>query len=228
MSLSIVIPVYRDDENLRELLQCLREFFASTSSDRTTVVVVDGGCSKDTAELVAGYNFDYLTSPLGRGVQIARGIAHLECDWYWILHADSTIETEVWSTMQRMIKQRQPRWGRFDVAVERLPWVSFFMNLRSRLTKICTGDQGMFLSGQLLREIGGFPQQALMEDIEVSKRLKNKVPEGFYAPRLKVGTSAKRWRRDGTFRTVLGMWGFRLRYWLGADPQELFSDYYDD
>ncbi|GIT39430.1 MAG: hypothetical protein Ct9H300mP8_06260 [Gammaproteobacteria bacterium] len=46
------------------------------------------------------------------------------------------------------------------------------MNERSALTSICTGDQGIFVHRSLLERIGGIPNQPLMEDIELSKRLR--------------------------------------------------------
>jgi hypothetical protein len=98
------------------------------------------------------------------------------------------------------------------------------MNLRSCLTAICTGDQGMFVHRDLLAAVGGMPGQPLMEDIELSRRLKR-----VRRPRCRrevIGTSARRWLRRGVLRTILSMWRFRLRYWLGADPAQLAREYY--
>jgi hypothetical protein len=43
--------------------------------------------------------------------------------------------------------------------------------------------------------------------------------------RAHVTTSARRWRRHGTLRTVLLMWRLRLRFFLGADPAKLAQAY---
>ena len=98
------------------------------------------------------------------------------------------------------------------------------MNLRSCLTGICTGDQGIFAHRQLLEGIGGMPRQSLMEDIELSRRLRARQRPDCRAER--VGTSPRRWRERGTVRTVVSMWRFRLRYWLGADAEHLAREYY--
>lgn len=86
----------------------------------------------------------------------------------------------------------------------------------------------MFFHADLLDTIGGFPQQLLMEDIEVSRRLKASAPSAFVALRAVVETSPRRWRKAGVMQTVLMMWIYRCRYFLGADPTVLARAYYRD
>jgi hypothetical protein len=98
--------------------------------------------------------------------------------------------------------------------------VAFFMNWRSRLTGIATGDQGIFVRRA---DFPGFPDIALMEDVAFSKAMKRVSPPACL--RLRVAPSARRWERDGVLRTVLLMWRLRLAYWRGADPRELARRY---
>lgn len=101
--------------------------------------------------------------------------------------------------------------------------VAVLMNRRSLLTGICTGDQGMFVHRALLDAVGGMPRQPLMEDIELSRRLRRLArPRRLRGPLL---ASARRWLAEGPLRTVLSMWGFRLRYLLGASPERLARAY---
>ena len=102
--------------------------------------------------------------------------------------------------------------------------VAALMNWRSRLTGIATGDQGIFAHRSLLDAVGGVPLQALMEDVELSKRLKSCSRP--LCPRATLTTSGRRWRTRGVLRTIVGMWWFRLRYWLGVDPERLAGEYY--
>ena len=83
----------------------------------------------------------------------------------------------------------------------------------------------MFFAVPQLVAIGGFPAQPLMEDIEVSRQLK-KARFPFLARPETVLTSPRRWLRRGTIRTILQMWWYRLRYFLGADAHTLFEGYY--
>jgi hypothetical protein len=160
-----------------------------------------------------------------RGAQLQRGFEAASGQWIWMLHADSTPDAEVVAWLHQ---SRAPCWGRFDVcfpgAGPLLKLVATLMNWRSRRSGICTGDQGIFVHRSLLDLIGGVPPQSLMEDIELSKRLKREMAP--LCPRLRLMTSARRWEQRGIVRTVVSMWWFRLRYWWGADPERLADEYY--
>jgi hypothetical protein len=98
------------------------------------------------------------------------------------------------------------------------------MNMRSRLTGVATGDQAIFVSRPLFDKAGGFPPIALMEDIALCRQLRTFArPHCLFA---RVITSSRRWEQHGIFRTILKMWWLRLRYFLGADPNELAKIYY--
>ena len=112
----------------------------------------------------------------------------------------------------------------FDASTARLNLLAAMMNGRSRLTGICTGDQGIFVHRRLLSRIGGVPEQPLMEDIELSRKLGRLCRPVCRTETLQ--TSARRWQQAGWWTTVLRMWWFRLRYWLGASPEQLAMEYY--
>ena len=97
------------------------------------------------------------------------------------------------------------------------------MNWRSRLTGIATGDQGIFVEAALLREIGGVPPIALMEDIALSKLLKRRSRPVCLTQR--IVTSSRRWERGGIFPTIVLMWRLRFAYWRGANPVDLARRY---
>lgn len=104
-----------------------------------------------------------------------------------------------------------------------LPVIAFAMNRRSRWTGIATGDQGLFMTRAAFDAAGGFPVQPLMEDIEMSRRLKRvSRPACLHA---RVTTSGRRWERGGAWRTILLMWRLRWRYWRGASPDDLARAY---
>jgi hypothetical protein len=93
------------------------------------------------------------------------------------------------------------------------------MNLRSRLTGIATGDQAMFMTRAAFEAAGGFPDQPLMEDIELSARLKRlSAPQCL---RERVLTSGRRWEQRGVWRTIVLMWRLRLLYALGVSADRL-------
>jgi hypothetical protein len=91
------------------------------------------------------------------------------------------------------------------------------------LSGVATGDQAMFVRRDAFEAAGGFPAIGLMEDVALSKILKRGSPP--LCLRERVVTSARRWERHGTLRTIALMWRLRLAYALGADPQRLARRY---
>lgn len=102
--------------------------------------------------------------------------------------------------------------------------VAWFMNRRSRLSGISTGDQGLFVTRPAFDRVGGFPSQPLMEDVEICNRLRKLTPPACLSARL--STSGRRWEKNGVWRTIFLMWKLRFQYWRGANPGELYGIYY--
>ena len=122
----------------------------------------------------------------------------------------------------------QSLWGRFDVRLApsspTLRLVAWMMNQRSRLTGTCTGDQAIFVRRDLFNRLGGYADIPLMEDIELSKRLKRISPPACI--RQPLTTSSRRWQTRGVLRTIVLMWWLRLQYWAGVSPAKLVKKYY--
>ena len=218
---SIVIPVLDDAAALTRVLAQL------TDQDDVEVVVVDGG-SQDESRRVAGAADQVVESASGRARQLKVGVAATRGTFIWMVHADSGISAELLNQIRRSAADLSVRWGRVNVRLAGDAFayrvIEWSMNWRSRLTGICTGDQGIFVRRELLELIGGIPQQSLMEDIELCKKLRRlAVPRRLSGP---IETAARRWERRGVLRTVLEMWYFRLAYFFGANPERLAARYY--
>jgi rSAM/selenodomain-associated transferase 2 len=221
--ISIVIPVKDDAVPLSRLLSKLSPM---ASADGLEVIVVDGDSSDDSAAVAQRAGALVLHGRPGRGSQLAAGCRQARGDWIWMLHADSQVPQAALTYVQ---SRTSAGWGRFDVRFDEplsgLTIVARMMNLRSRWTGICTGDQGIFVQRDLLSRVGGVPDQPLMEDIELCRRLKRLCRPS--CPDIQLVTAARRWRQRGVLQTILEMWNFRLRYWWGVDPHDLAREYYD-
>jgi hypothetical protein len=141
----------------------------------------------------------------------------------WFIHADTQVPEESEQLLLKALEGPDTVWGRFDVRLSGhhplLKLIARLMNLRSCLTGIATGDQGIFVRRALFFEVGGYPEQPLMEEIALSKQLKQiSMPLCLKTPLI---TSSRRWESRGILRTVLLMWRLRLLYALGADPARL-------
>ena len=102
--------------------------------------------------------------------------------------------------------------------------IAWFINHRSRLTGVATGDQGLLVRRKLFAALGGFAAIPLMEDVEICKRLR-RVSRPF-TPAAVISSSGRRWEEQGVVATVLRMWLLRLAYWSGVSPQRLWQHYY--
>ncbi|MES0372581.1 MAG: TIGR04283 family arsenosugar biosynthesis glycosyltransferase, partial [Mariprofundaceae bacterium] len=169
----------------------------------------------------------YSKSRSGRAQQMNRGAELCHSEVLLFLHADTEMNAASLDSVRDVMQKTYVAGGRFDVTLTGsrplFRVIEFMINLRSRMSKISTGDQSMFVRRDLFESVGGFPNQPLMEDIELSKRLKR---EGSIAClRDSVITSSRRWEQHGLMRTILLMWKLRLLYWAGVSPERLEKMY---
>ena len=217
--MSIIVPVLNEAERLMGALSLL-----SPLRDRgIEVIVVDGGSSDDTLRMESSLSDRLLQAPRGRARQMNAGAAASCGEVLLFLHADTLLPSEAPEMVIDGLARTGKVWGRFDVQITGespiLRLVAALMNLRSRLTGIATGDQAIFVRREDFFAVGGFPEQELMEDIEISRRLKRRsAPLCLREP---VITSGRRWERNGIGRTILLMWRLRLLYWLGVSSERL-------
>jgi rSAM/selenodomain-associated transferase 2 len=193
----------------------------------TEVIVVDGG-SRDATIQRARVRADRVVSaPRGRALQMNAGAEIASGDVLLFLHADTRLPADAEHIVLNRLERSGRSWGRFDVKIDGrnplLAVVAAFMNIRSRLTGIATGDQAIFVRRDAFRAAGGFAAIPLMEDIALSKRLKRVSPP--LCLRECVVTSGRRWENHGVLNTVLLMWRLRLAYFFGADPRALARRY---
>jgi rSAM/selenodomain-associated transferase 2 len=224
--LSIIIPVLDEAAGIRETLSALTPLRERGAQ----VLVVDGGSQDGTPALCQGLADVVVQGPRGRARQMNAGAAQAVGDVLLFLHADTRLPAQADVLVLAALAAQGERaavWGRFDVRIEgrsRLfPVIATLMNLRSRLTGIATGDQAMFMRRDAFERAGGFPDQPLMEDIELSRRLC--VLSRPACLRERAVTSGRRWESRGVWRTIFLMWRLRWRYWRGAPAEALARAY---
>jgi rSAM/selenodomain-associated transferase 2 len=216
--LSVIVPALNEAAGIARCLEALAPLRARGHE----VIVADGGSEDATREIAAPLADRVLAAPRGRARQMNAGAAAASGTALLFLHADTRLPPQADHLILDSLRKKS--WGRFDVHFDSnralLHVVAFAMNLRSRLSGIATGDQGIFVRREAF---AGFPDIALMEDIAFSKAMKRGSPPACL--RERVTTSARRWEKNGVLRTVLLMWRLRLAYFLGAPPDELARRY---
>ena len=222
MRLSIIVPVLNEADGIAGFLQAL----APLRSQGVELILVDGGSSDGSLALALPWADAVIATAKGRAVQMNAGAAVASGEALLFLHADTWLPANAIEAIRSALEQGAC-WGRFDVCIEgRSAWLrvlSFFMNWRSRLTGIATGDQAIFVTRQAFHSVGAFPVIDLMEDIALSMALKKLARPCCLS--LRVRTSGRRWERHGLVRTMVLMWRLRLAYFLGADPNRLAHRY---
>lgn len=219
---SIVMPAWNEAVGIEATLQALQPLRARG----VEVVVADGGSSDGTGRLAAPWVDAVTTSPRGRALQMNAGAALAGADVMLFLHADTRLPPLA-DVLVLQAVAAGARWGRFDVHIDGRPRmlrvVAALMNLRSRVSGIATGDQAIFVTREAFDRVGGFPAQPLMEDVEISRRLKRLARPACL--RARVCTSGRRWEHRGVWRTIVLMWRLRWRYWRGESPARLAEAY---
>ena len=222
MQLSIIIPALNEADCILQTLQSLQ----AMREKGHEVILVDGGSQDSTVERARPLVDQVISAPACRARQMNMGAQQVHGQVLWFLHADTLVPANsdqlIFATLGT-----NDGWGRFDVRLSGshllLRLVERLMNLRSRITGIATGDQGLFVTRQLFEDVGRFADIPLMEDIDLSKRLKSRaVPACIREPLV---TSSRRWEQQGVLRTVLLMWYLRLAYFFGVPAERLATRY---
>jgi rSAM/selenodomain-associated transferase 2 len=221
--LSIIVPALNEADRIAGLLADLDPL----RQRRHEVIVVDGGSDDPTAAIAAPRADRVITAERGRARQMNAGARLASGDVLWFLHADSRVPLEAADAVVEACATGCA-WGRFDVRLSgRQPLLRIIerlMNLRSRLTGIATGDQGIFVTRATFESVGGFPEIPLMEDIALSKALRRlSAPRCIRRPRLLA--SSRRWEEHGILPTMILMWRLRLAFARGAAPADLARRY---
>jgi rSAM/selenodomain-associated transferase 2 len=223
LRLSIIIPVLNEAPRLEALGPTL----AGARAAGCEVIVVDGGSDDASCAVARTFADIVIIAPRGRANQLNAGARVASQAVLWFVHADSQLPATAYTHIQNAVGTTDAAWGRFDIDIvgraRGLAIIAWFINQRSRMTGVATGDQGIFVTRALFDAVGGFPALPLMEDVAICKALR-RIRRPFCLT-CRIGTSGRRWETHGIIRTVILMWRLRFDYWRGVDPHELHARY---
>ena len=217
MTVSVIIPTLNEEAVLAATLERTRQ------AGVREIIVADGGSTDATPAIAARGADIVLTTPRGRAAQMNAGATHGRGDILLFLHADTLVPDGFAHAAIAACGDTTVVGGRFDVTLEpSSPLIRLtgeLINRRSRLTRISTGDQAIFVRRDVFERLGGYADIPLMEDVDLSRRMKR--AGRIACLRQRVTTSARRWRKDGVVRTILLMWSLRALYFFGVSPARL-------
>lgn len=223
MNISVIVPVLNEEKTIAATLAALAPL------QPYETIVVDGGSHDKTRGIAAEFGVEIISAPRGRARQMNRGAAEANGEVYLFLHADTRLPATAFADITSALSDPRYLGGRFDVALDgrhwMLPLVARLISYRSRVSKVGTGDQALFVRREVFRRMGGFPDIPLMEDIAFCRTLKHLGDVACL--RSRVVTSARRWESEGLWRTIFRMWTLKLLYLSGVSPMRLKQFYAD-
>jgi len=223
MNISVIIPVLNEARTVAVTLEALIRLSPHE------IIVVDGGSTDRTAEICQQFGVKVMVSARGRAQQMNSGAKAASGDILLFLHADTTLPNSAFDDIRLALGDSRYVGGRFDVELDGEHWmlkvIGAMINYRSRLSKVSTGDQAIFVRRFVFEQIGGYPAIPLMEDVAFCRTLRRTGEIACLKSR--VMTSARRWEIDGVWRTILRMWALKLLYLAGVSPNRL-KQYYAD
>lgn len=224
MTISVIIPVYREEAAISDVIHSLR---ANACAQRIMeIIVVDGSPGGETISALPERDAGVkgILSSKGRGIQMNAGAAIASGDVLLFLHADTELPEGGLTEVVRSMKNEQFVGGAFSLALGgKGLWfriIERVASLRSRLTRIPYGDQAIFIRRDHFSAMGGYREWPIMEDVDLMRRLKR---EGAKINLLKsqARSSTRRWEKEGVAACTLRNWAIMGLYLLGVSPKKL-------
>jgi rSAM/selenodomain-associated transferase 2 len=224
-TISIVIPTLNEARALPETVRRARAL-----PEVREIIVVDGGSSDETRRIAEELGCKVILSPAGRGAQLRVGAARASGDVVLLLHADTWLPPQSGHAALNCLRDvtvvAGGFWKRFHSRKLLLLGSRWRCAVRLVLGRRIAGDQAMFIRRQALQDIGGVPDQPLMEDFELCRRLRKHGRLALAGATLT--TSARRFEKLGVLRTYLRMWWVTTLYRFGTSASELRRIYERD
>jgi len=224
MRISVVVPSWRDAENLAALLPGLSRLDRLAE---TIVVDASGGADCERIALSCGAIFLMCTAP-NRGEQMNLGAAAATGDVIVFQHSDTDLEETHLAAIETAMSDPGIIGGafyrKFDGRHPRLLWLESVARFLTRHGGTLYGDQSIFVRRDVFMRLGGFAKIPLMEDVEFSRRLRAAGKVAVLDP--PVRSSARRHLRKGAWRTSIQNGLFIVLYRLGVSPHRLHRWYY--
>jgi rSAM/selenodomain-associated transferase 2 len=224
IKISVIVPVLNEENDLNRCLSAL------VHSANEELIVVDGGSADATVSTAREYTDKVISSKRGRGTQMNAGAKEAGGDILLFLHADCVLPEGAFGVVRETLSDQRVAAGGFRLSIEH-PGLLFRViergaNLRSALTRLVYGDQGLFMRKETFIKLGGFKNMPLMEDVEISQRLKRTGKIAFVDP--PVRTLPRRWLKEGPVYTTLRDWAIAMAYTVfKVRPEKLIKHYED-
>ncbi len=215
MKLSVIIPALDEEANLPRSLSAL--------PPEAEIIVVDGQSRDRTREIARQWGARVVQSKRGRAAQMNVGREHASGDVLLFLHVDCVLGPRATESMEKALSRSGVVGGSFRLHIDHPGWgyrlVAFGSNLRARLFGLPYGDQAIFVRRSDFDAIGGYPEDPLMEDVVLVRRLRRRGKLASVDDTVTTGT--RHWQHLGPLLTTLLNWVTVGLFFLGVSPTRL-------
>jgi rSAM/selenodomain-associated transferase 2 len=223
---SIIVPVLNEKDGIQSLVQHLKDISAGESVE---IIVVDADPDGSTINKIRSGEAVKLLSPRGRGIQMNRGADVAEGNVFIFLHADTFLPQNALGYIKNALTDDTCVGGAFDLGIDSdrllLRLTAWCASLKHRMTRVPYGDQAIFIRSDFFRDISGYREVPLFEDVELMRRIK-KLKKKITIIKYRTRTSPRKWEKEGTLYTILHNWTLQTLYLLGVSPEFLVKYYY--
>lgn len=220
--ISVIVPALNEAERIGTLIRLLQSL-----DGEKEIIISDGGSTDGTQQkLSALSNITVINSPSGRARQMNAGAEISSGNILWFVHADSQVSPSSLNDIERAISDGAIggffRLKFYDADDWFMRFIERTSHTRAKRFGLIFGDQGLFIRRDIFDSLGGFADVSLMEDWEISRRLKRFHRLGLiHALDTLIGTSARRYIVNGRLKTWFTMNFVKALYILGADTETL-------
>lgn len=219
---SVIIPVRNEQSRINRTLAGLRGI---TRGESLEIIVVDGDRDGSTVSAISDrHNVHTVVTPPGRAHQMNAGARMASGEIFLFLHADTSLPSDALKYILKAFLDPQIVAGAFRLRIDSRRWtirfIAWVANRRSRITRIPYGDQAIFIRAGYFRELGGYADLPLMEDVDLMRRIKRRG-DRIALIDTPVRTSGRRWVREGPVYCTLRNWTLMILYLAGVSPERL-------
>ncbi len=220
MKLSIIVPIYNEESKLKKFLEEMKKVKGDFE-----LIFVDGGSTDKSKEMIP-LEYAVIDSSKGRAVQMNAGAKHCGGDTLLFLHSDSFLEHNALQEMEKILEKHYS--GCFKIQfISQQPIMKLCAlnsTLRVKFRNIAFGDQGIFIKRSLFEQLNGYAEIHIMEDYELSIRLK-KLQNKIGIANSRIYTSDRRFKNRGYLKTMWNMQRCQHMFRSGVSTVEIVKKY---
>lgn len=227
-SFSVIIPVYNEAACINSTLTRLK---TQSGIDQSQIIVVDASAESSTIKVIEHNDVIAITSPKGRAIQMNAGADIATGGILLFLHADTQLPPGAFETISNALRDSDYVAGAFDLEIDStskaIRFIAAAARFKNRLLKTPFGDQAVFFRSNYFKQIGGYKDIPIMEDVEVMRRIK-KRSDKIIILKDRVRTSPRRWQNEGIIKCTARNQLIITLYYCGVSPDNLAKLYRSD